>query len=209
MTNSPDAPLSEILQHYKDRGCKGVGEITANLPFNHPLVENLFRHCEATGMVVTFHIGPRIGGCYGLYDEPGLPLLEGALRKFPGLIFLGHSQPFWAEIAALETPEARGGYPKGPVKEEGAVPRLMRQYPNLHGDLSAGSGCNAVSRDPDYGARFMEEFQDRLYFGTDICAPDTKTPLVDFLLRMREEGRISEKVFAKIARENAMRLLGL
>jgi len=209
MTNSPDSPFDELLLFYKERGCKGLGEITANLPFDDPMVRNLFKHCEAAGMPVTFHIGPSIGGCYGLYDEPGLPMLEKSLADFPELVFLGHSQPFWAEIAELESPGIRNTYPTGPVSVEGAVPRLMRRYPNLHGDLSAGSGHNALNRDPDYAARFMEEFQDRLYFGTDICNPETPTPLVDFLLRMREEGRISEAVFAKIARENAIRLLGL
>ena len=209
VSNSPDAPLDYILQHYKERGCKGVGEVTANLPFDHPMVENLFKHCQALGLPLTFHIGPAIGGCYGLYDDPGLPLLEQALRKFPALAFLGHSQPFWSEIAVLKNPQSRGGYPDGPVSEEGAVPRLMRQYPNLHGDLSAGSGYNALNRDPDYAARFIDEFQDRLYFGTDICAPDTPTPLVGFLLKMRSDGRISETAFHKIARENAARLLGM
>jgi len=209
MTNSPDAPLNEILSFYKERGCKGVGELTANLAFDDPMVENLFKHCEAVGLPVTFHIGPDIGGCYGLYDEPGLPRLEKMLAKFGGLTFLGHSQPFWAEMTPLEDEGSRRGYPKGPVCEEGAVQRLMRQYPNLHGDLSAGSGHNALSRDPDYAARFLDEFQDRLYFGTDICAPDTGTPLVGFLTQMHEQGRISEAVFVKVSHDNAARLLGL
>jgi len=85
----------------------------------------------------------------------------------------------------------------------------MRRFPNLYGDLSAGSGCNALARDPDYAVHFLNEFQDRLLFGTDICAPDTPTPLVDFLLDMRRTGRIGETVFKKVARENARRLLGL
>ena len=209
MRNSPDAPLNEMIAFYKEKGCKGVGEVCANLPFDHPLVQNLFKHCEALQMPLTFHIAHKIGGVYGLYDEPGLPLLEGALSRFPGLIFLGHSQAFWSEIAPLETIESREGYPKGPVGEGGAVPRLMRKYPNLHGDLSAGSGFNAVSRDVDFGCRFLEEFQDRLYFGTDICAPDTPTPLVDFLKDLRDKEKISEECFEKISRGNAVKLLGL
>ncbi|MBN2309680.1 MAG: amidohydrolase family protein [Candidatus Hydrogenedentes bacterium] len=209
MTNSADAPLGDILSHYRDCGCKGIGEVAANLPFLHPLVQNLFKHVEAVGFPLTFHIGWRIGGVYGLYDDPGLPQLEHSLAVFPNLRFLGHSQAFWAEMAPLETPGDRRGYPPYPVATEGVVPRLMRRYPNLYGDLSAGSGCNALSRDPEYAVRFLDEFQDRLLFGTDICAPDTPTPLVDFLLELRESGRISEAVFNKIARENAVKLLGL
>jgi len=207
MTNSADAPLGDILRYYRDRGCRGIGEVRANLPFLHPMVQNLFRHVQDVGFPLTFHIGPQIGGTYGLYDEPGLPQLERSLQLFPKLRFLGHSQPFWAEIGRLETPADRYGYPRYPIVEEGVVPKLMRRYPNLYGDLSAGSGYNALARDPDYAVRFLNEFQDRLLFGTDICAPDTPTPLVDFLLDLRSSGKISEEVFQKIARGNAVKLL--
>jgi hypothetical protein len=209
VSNSPDAPLVEWLRYYKEKGCKGIGEVTANLPFTHPLVWNLFKHVQEVGFPLTFHIGPIMGRCYGLQDEPGLPGLELSLMHFPKLNFLGHSQPFWAEIGKLETPADRWGYPKYPVREEGVLPKLMRRYGNLYGDLSAGSGHNSLARDPVYALEFLNEFQDRLLFGTDICAPDTQTPLVNLLLRLREEGKISETVFQKVARENAVKLLGL
>jgi len=121
----------------------------------------------------------------------------------------GHSQLFWAEIGKLETPADRYGYPKYPIKEEGVVPKLMRRYPNLYGDFSAYNGYNALARDPDYAVQFLNEFQDRLLFGTDICIPDTPTPLVDFLLDLRKSGKISEEVFQNIAWQNTVKLLGL
>lgn len=211
--NSPDAPLDELLRHFKERGCKGVGEITANLPFNDPKVENLFKHCEALGMPVLFHVAPALGGYYGLYDEPGLPLLEGVLRKFPNLVFLGHSGDFWCELGAAE-PDQNRRSARGPVKKEGAVVRLMREYPNLHGDLSAGSGFNAVSRDPEFSSKFLQEFQDRLYFGTDITGPHAtrpqlSVPLPEYLRFFLGSGRIPRECFDKISRKNAMRLLDL
>ena len=95
------------------------------------------------------------------------------------------------------------------MREEGVVPRLFRQYPNLYGDLSAGSGANALMRDPDYAVRFLHEFQDRLMFGTDICSVDQPLPLAGFLLGLREQGKISDLLFRKVARENAVRLLDL
>ena len=209
MTNSADAPLGDMLRHYRDQGCKGIGEVTANMPFLHPMVQNLFKHVQDVGFPLTFHISTRIGGTYGLYDDPGLPQLEQSLQLFPDLKFFGHSQPFWAEIAALDTVGERSGYPKHPVNQEGAVPKLMRKYPNLYGDLSAGSGHNALARDEAHAVEFLDEFQDRLLFGTDICAPDTPTPLVGFLTELRTSKRISEEVFQKVARENAIKLLGL
>ena len=123
--------------------------------------------------------------------------------------FFGHSQAFWAEIGKLEKPADRCGYPNYPIREEGVVPKLMRDYPNLYGDLSAGSGHNALARDVDYAVQFLNEFQDRLMFGTDICAPDTPTPLVDFLIGLRDSGKISATVFNKVAKENAIKILEL
>ena len=109
----------------------------------------------------------------------------------------------------LEKPGDRNGYPSYPVSEEGVVPRLMRQYPNLYGDLSAGSGCNALRRDPDYAVKFLHEFQDRLLFGTDLCYPDMPLPMIDLLLEWRDTKKISEAAFNKVARANAIRLLQL
>jgi hypothetical protein len=209
LTNSVNAPLTDILLFYRDRGARGVGEVTANLAFVDPLVQNLFQSAQAADMPLTFHVSPRIGSYYGLYDPPGLPGLEESLARFPELKLVGHSQPFWAEIAPLDTVGSRNGYPREPVTAEGALPKLMRKYPNLYGDLSANSGYNALARDEEHAARFLDEFQDRLLFGTDIAAPDTPTPLVDLLLRLREEDRISEQVFRKVARDNAIKLFQL
>ncbi len=208
-SNSPDANLSHQMQYYKARGCRGIGEVTANLLFDDPLLENLFRHAEANELPLTFHIAPKQGGYYGIVDHLGLPLLEGALGKFPNLRFLGHSQPFWAEISGDLKEEERNTYPKGEVVEGGAVVRLMREHPNLCGDLSAGSGYNAVSRDPEFGYAFLTEFQDRLLFGTDVCDPRNETPLIGFLNEAVEQGHITREAYEKIGWRNAEKLLEL
>jgi predicted TIM-barrel fold metal-dependent hydrolase len=109
----------------------------------------------------------------------------------------------------LETPADRGTYPKYPIKDEGVVPKLFRRYENMLGDLSAWSGCNALIRDPEYAAKFLDEFQDRLFYGTDICCANQAIELPEFLLKLMHEKKISEAVFNKIARENALKLLGL
>lgn len=206
--NSPDTDLSYFLQYYKELGAKGVGEITANLYFDDPYVENLFYHCEKNEMPVLFHIGPQIGNCYGLVDEAGLNRLEKELAKFPGLKFIGHSQPFWAEIGTNVNLEDKNGYPTGKVNP-GRVVSLMRKYPNLCGDLSAMSGYNALARDPEFGYGFIEEFQDRLYFGTDICTAGEYVKTSFWLDDAVDHGKISETAYKKVCLDNALKILEL
>ena len=211
VSNSPDADLTHVMKYYKERGCKGIGEVCANLPFDDPLMENLFKHAQANELPLLFHMAPERGGYYGIVDHLGLPLLEGALQKFPDLTFVGHSQPFWAEISGDLTEEIRNTYPNGPVAEGGATVRLFRKYPNLYGDLSpaAGSGFNAISRDPEFGFAFMEEFQDRLLFGSDICDPRNKLTLIGYLNDAVTNGDISREAYEKICYKNAEKLLGI
>jgi predicted TIM-barrel fold metal-dependent hydrolase len=220
LTNSPRAPLGKIIRHYKERGCKGIGEVMPNLPLLDPLVQNLFACAEDEDMPIVYDGSAQLTGDFGLYDDPGLPQLEFTLQQFPKLKIFGHGPVFWNEIAKLETPGERSVYfgwrgeqimelPKGKVKEEGVVPKLFRKYPNLHGDLSDGTAYNAFARDDEYGPAFMTEFQDRLFFGTDMCFPDMPVEIDKLLIAWREGGKISETVFQKIARENAVKLLGL
>lgn len=208
LTNSPQANFRPLLEAYKELGFRGVGEYVPNLPFDDPLNMNLFAQIEEAELPVTFHIAPKVGENYGCADELGLPRLERVLRTFPNLVLLGHSQPFWAEISADVTAENRAGYPTGPVTP-GRVVELMRSYPNLHGDLSAGSGFNAISRDPEFGYAFLEEFQDRLYFGTDLCTDLQETPIVDYFRKLKEERLVSAEAWEKIRWRNAARLLNL
>ncbi|MEG2571113.1 MAG: amidohydrolase family protein, partial [Clostridia bacterium] len=206
--NSPDTDFSYWLKRYKALGARGVGEITANVYFDDARVMSLFRHCEAEKMPVLFHIGNAGMGDYGLIDELHLPRLERVLAEFPRLQFIGHSQKFWAEISGDCTLESRGGYPTGKVAPGGRVVELLRKYSNMTCDLSAGSGGNAIMRDPEFGYAFLEEFRDRLYFGTDICDPRNEFELTFFLDRAVENGKISQTAYEKICRSNALELLG-
>lgn len=210
MGYDPASPLEELFEQYKELGCKGVGEVTFNLPFFDPYLQNFFRAVEKSGLPMTFHLAHRLGGCYGIYDQPGLPGLAETLARHPDLRMLGHSQTFWAEIGELEIVYDRARYPKGKVRE-GAIPKLLRRFPNLYGDLSAGSGANALMRDEEFAVKFLDEFQDRLCFGLDVCLEPTEknAQLVYFLLRLRDEGKISETVFDKVTHGNAQKILKL
>lgn len=210
ITNTADAPLDYLLCHYRDQGCRGIGEVLPQMEMRHPKLHNLCRHAEAAGLPMIIDItGHLEDGWYGLYDDHGLPQLEEWLQRFPDLIVVGHGPGFWAEIAKLGPGDPLGGWPTGPIREEGAVARLMRAYGNLWADLSAGSGAGAIQRDRDYGIRFLNEFQDRLLFGTDICAPDMPFRMLPYLQELRRDGHLSASAFGKIAKGNAERLLKL
>lgn len=205
--NSEFTDFTVWLRWYREHGVGGVGEFMPNLPFLHPLVQNFMRQLEAAGFPLIFDVTTRVGRSYGLVDDPGLPQLEQCLGAYPKLIIFGHGPAFWSEIGTLDTVFDRGTYPNYPVRAEGAVPKLLRRHPNLWGDLSAGSGFNALARDPDYAIRFLNEFQDRLCFGTDICRADQDLPLAPFLLELRKNGKLPEEAFQKIARQNILRLI--
>ena len=206
--NHNQVDFTPALEHYKDLGCKGVGEMCANLWWDDDRVLNMLGHIEKSGLPMLFHLGVD-GGTYGLVDDLGLPRLEKVLRMFPRLNLIGHSMAFWSAISGDVTEENWQGYPPGPVTEGGRLVELLRQYPNLWSDISAGSGNNALVRDPEFGYWFMEEFQDRLLFGTDLCWPKQEVPQVDTLNNALAGGHISQQAYEKISHENAEGLLEL
>ena len=208
--NSSKTDFSRTLNHYKKLGAKGVGELTAGLYADDPMMDNLLRHCVECDMPVLVHIAPQLGGAYGIVDELGLPRIEKMLKKHPDLKLIGHSACFWSEISADNTNEIRNKYPEGKVKE-GRLAELMREYGNLYCDLSAGSGSNAMMRDPEYAAKFMSEFSDRIYYGTDICyaGQSFQYSFDEFLTKMVDNKMLSQDDYEKIIRKNAEKLLGI
>jgi hypothetical protein len=65
-------------------------------------------------------------------------------------------------------------YTSGPNKRGGVTDKLLSDYPNLYGDLSANSGNNALSRDPEFTGPFLKRHQDKLMFGSDCSCADGK-----------------------------------
>ena len=184
--------------------------MTTTLYADDPMMDNLFSHCEQLDMPVLIHIAPQVGGCYGIVDELGLPRIEKMLKKHPDMKLIGHSAAFWSEISDGLEQDKRNGYPKGKVKE-GNLPRLLRDNGNLYCDLSAGSGSNAMMRDPEYAAQFMAEFADRIFYGADVCSVSNtfQYDFDAFLTKMVTDGMLSQENYEKIIRKNAVKLLGL
>lgn len=206
-----DPEVYEKLKRYKEMGCKGVGEMVSVKWFDDPDFDYFMSCCEELGLPILFHMCPAGMQNYGVLDEAGLPQLERALQRHPNLIFIGHSQPFWFEISEYPadlTAEERNIYPKGKVKP-GRLPYLLEKYPNLYADLSADSGGNALMRDEEYAIEFLNKFQDKLMYGSDVANTNFIYPLAFYLDSLLHQMKISEEVYQKVVSGNAKKLLGL
>lgn len=94
------------------------------------------------------------------------------LEKFPKVNFIGHSMAWWANIDKEVYPYL--DYPTTKVTPGGITDKLLSDYPNVFGDLSAGSELNSMTRDEEHAREFLKKHQDKLMFGTD-CTDKTGT----------------------------------
>ena len=207
--NTADTDFGWLLEQFVDMGCAGMGEVSANIYFDDPRTINLFRQCGEWDLPVTIESSAPGTGHYGFIDDVGSPRLERLLQEAHDTVIIGHGPGFWAEMGSPLTVEEKAGYPSGPLENEGSLWRLFRTYPQLHADLSAVSGYNALTRDPEAGVRFITEFQDRLMFGTDVCFDDSQspTPIQVYLDKLASEGTIDREIHDKIAWRNALAVL--
>jgi predicted TIM-barrel fold metal-dependent hydrolase len=65
--------------------------------------------------------------------------------------------------------------------------------------MSAGSGCNALSRDPEFAKKFLVEFQDRVLYARDYF--DNRHQ--EFLNSLGLQNEVLEKIYSK----NALKLV--
>ena len=192
--------LVEILRRWQEAGAKGFGEHKNGLKIDDPKNMALYAACGELGLPVLFHLDNQRN-----LDTPGLPGLEKAVKEHPQTQFIGHGPGWWASISGDITQADLGGYPKKEVAPGGAMDALMAKYPNIHADLSAGSGAGAITRDIKFGREFLLRRQDRIMFGTDFLAPGQAVPQLA-LFRQLE---LPAEVQAKIFRNNARKILGL
>ncbi len=202
----PEADYSALIEYYLAMGAKGVGEMCQTMRWYDPLMDNMLLYVNKYSLPLTFHMTHKEFGEYGVLDDENFTGLENALQKWKNITFLGHSADFWAEISG---DEYHTDYPTGKVLPGGRVVELMRKYPNLWGDISAGSGYNALTRDREFGIQFLNEFQDRLLFGQDYCAVSNDMRHSEYLDELLEAGEISQEVYNKVCFGNAVRLLKL
>ncbi len=190
----------KIITEYRDRGCRGLGELMCGLWIDDPRMQMIYQVCGDLGLPIIFHMDALRD-----LDEKSLPRMEAMARKFPDTTFIGHGPHFWAEVSGDVREDDFGRYPEGPVAPGGAVERLLGTCPNVYADLSAGSAYNPLTRDPSFGPAFLEKFRDKLLFGTDICRLTQEFPIFEYL---RTCG-ISNDAYRRITGLNAAEMLKL
>jgi len=94
------------------------------------------------------------------------------LEKYPKVNFLGHARRVGARGQGLRRSSGNNGlYPRGPITPGGLTEKYLADYPNMYGDLSAGSGLGALTRDPSFTPGFFTRHQDKLVYGSDCNIP--------------------------------------
>ncbi|GEM_PF-427193 len=91
--------------------------------------------------------------------------LEQRLKQYPDVNFIAHGPAFWKHIAKDQDPYLILG--KGKIKEKGIIFELFEKYDNLYADMSGKSGFYALKRDPSYTRMLLNEFYNKILFGTD------------------------------------------
>ncbi len=151
-------------------GSVSIGELKFNLALDSPEMRRVFDMAAEMQVPVMMHIQtyPHFTG--ELPYNTGYDHFDKVLRAHPKTNFLGHGDLFWANISA-EVPTDRA-YPSGPIKPGGLTDKWLSDFPNLYADMSANSGNNALSREPDFSRAFFVRHQDKLIFGSDCSCTD-------------------------------------
>jgi predicted TIM-barrel fold metal-dependent hydrolase len=155
----PNIPeTKKVLEKYLKAGAIGIGEQKFHVECDSKsmqLVAGIAAHYSVPVLMHFQH------DTYNLGIERFYKLVE----KFPKANFIGHAQTWWGNIDKNHQQAVM--YPKRPVTPRGITDRLLSDYPNVYGDLSAGSGLNAMLRDEDHARDFLKRHQDKLLYGSD------------------------------------------
>jgi predicted TIM-barrel fold metal-dependent hydrolase len=156
----PDAPDAiQVIEKYLKLGGIIIGEQKFGVDCDSPAMQRIYELAADYRVPVLMHWQ------HGMYNY-GFERFYKMLEKYPRTIFLGHAQTWWANIDKNHTDQAVL-YPKGKVTPGGITDRYLNDYPNMYGDLSAGSGLNALLRDEDHAREFLVRHQDKLVYGSD------------------------------------------
>ena len=169
-TDPSQADADKLLRDAIKGGAVSIGELKFHLALDSPEMRRVYDIAAELQVPVMMHIQtfPHFDG--ELPYNTGYPQFDKTLRAYPRTTFIGHGDLFWANISA-DVPTDRG-YPAGPIKKGGLTDRWLSDFPNLYADMSANSGNNALSRDPEFSPGFITRHKSKLIFGSDCSCTD-------------------------------------
>jgi len=165
----PDA--EQVLTQAVKDGAQGFGELKFHVAADGPELRRLYALAAELKVPLLIHFQevdhvPNEGTWSTGYART----FASILKEYPKTTFIGHADAFWANVSADYQNQA--AYPTGPIVRGGVTDKWLADFPNLFGDLSANSGNNAMSRDPEFTADFLKRHQDKLIFGSDCGCTD-------------------------------------
>lgn len=152
----PEAP--KVIEKYLKMGAIGIGEQKFHVECDSPAIHTIADVAEEFQVPVLMHFQ------HGEYNM-GIERFHTVLEKHPRVNFIGHAQTWWGNIDRNHDQTVM--YPKTKVTPGGITDRLLSDYPNMYGDLSADSGLNSLLRDEEQARGFLERHQDKLLYGSD------------------------------------------
>ena len=188
----PDLPVArQVLEKYLKLGAIGIGEQKFPVECDSPAIHMVAEVAGEFGVPVLLHFQ------HATYNM-GIERFHTVLEKHPRVTFIGHAQTWWGNIDKNHQQAVM--YPKGPVTPGGITDRLLSDYPNMYGDLSAGSGLNALLRDEDHAREFLKRHQDKLLFGSDCSDRNARggdclgTKILAAIARLAPDRAVERKI---------------
>ncbi|MBT5927001.1 MAG: amidohydrolase family protein [Verrucomicrobia bacterium] len=197
----PDLPMArETIEKYLKLGAVGIGEQKFELECDSRPLEMVAELAADYQVPVLIHFQ------HNAYNT-SLDRFHKVLEKFPNTNFIGHAQTWWGNIDRKHDQKVM--YPTGRVTPGGITDRLLSDYPNMFGDLSAGSGLNSLKRDEDHTRGFLARHQDKLLYGSDCNDGLGRGPGCQGSRTIKTVAELSlnQQIRSKIFYQNASRLL--
>jgi uncharacterized protein len=165
----PDA--EQVLTQAARDGAQGFGELKFHVAADGPELRRIYALAAELKVPLLIHFQEvdHFPG-EGTWSTGYAKTFASILQAYSKTTFIGHADAFWANVSADY--ENQAAYPTGPIARGGVTDKWLGEYPNLYGDLSANSGNNAMSRDPEFTADFLKRHQDKLIFGSDCGCTD-------------------------------------
>lgn len=191
------------IEKYLKLGAVMIAEQKFGVECDSPAMQRIYTLAQAYNVPVLMHWQ------FQRYNY-GFERFYRMLEKYPRVNFIGHAQTWWANVDQNHRDQAVL-YPKGPITPGGLTERYLADYPNMFGDLSAGSGLNALTRDETFTTRFFQRHQDKLMYGSDCNDHEGAGPKCQGAQTIATVRRFAPnpKIERKLLYENAKRLFCL